>query len=128
MRKVPTTEKLRVVPPCYSYGDLEGFLVYTDETYYYLAQRNQKEKTYSPKVGDYRIKYSYLGVGANISIIGAQVGNTIGKFKNKLLLVANGMISASKMLDQKLEKKAIRQKIIRILSIIGTVIGFILLT
>ena len=128
MKKIPMRERLRVVPPCSTDCKVQNYSVYIDDTYYYLTTRENPQTTYTPMVGDYRIKYSYLGVGTNVSILGEQRADTLVKYKEKLLVVESGMLSADKLLDRKIGNKRFRQYIIRIVGVMFALIGFILMT
>lgn len=68
-----------------------GFNVYIDKKFYYLSTHERQEKYY-PKIGDYRIQYSYIPMLDSISIVGEQEGNTIKAYKDKVLLVNKGRI------------------------------------
>lgn len=128
LKKIPMNERLKLVKPSYFCSEIEGFSVYIDESHYYLTKRSNPAEVYTPKVGDYRIKYLYLAVGTNVSMMGAQLSTALEKYKGKLLICESGLLSASKLLSQKKNSKSFRQYIVRVLSLISILIGYVLVT
>ncbi|CAG9312243.1 unnamed protein product [Blepharisma stoltei] len=128
LKKIPIREKLRLVHPTPIYDSLNKYIIYYDDTYYYLTTQEAVEGEYKPGIGDYRIKYSVLHIGTAVSILGAQDGDTLTRYEGKLLTVESGIISADKLLERKLSNRRTKQYIIRIFSTLLLLIGFILAT
>jgi len=126
MKKIPIKQKLKKLRPSENPGPVDGFCVYIDNEYFYLS--NKKKTPYTPEVGDYRIKYSYLDLDTSVSILGEQRGNTLKKYRGKLLEVARGNLTLSALIENKLSAKRFRQYIVRIGALISSVIGFIVMT